>query len=58
MSVLSTLCIFAFISAMPFIACVFYAIVVLAYRDPSAGFSYFANGVNAPKARDENTQDF
>ena len=59
MSVLSALCLFALISvsAVLCIVAVFSAIVILAYRDRTAGFSYFANGATAPKVSDEGNQD-
>jgi hypothetical protein len=59
MSVLSALCLFALIlvSAILCMVAIFGAIVILAYRDRRAGFSYFANGVRAPKVRDEDKQD-
>jgi hypothetical protein len=60
MSVLSALCLFAvvLVSAILCMVAVFGAIVILAYRDRRAGFSYFANGVTAPQVRDEDNQDF
>jgi hypothetical protein len=60
MSVLSALCLLALIlvSAILATVAVFGAIVILAYRDRRAGFSYFANGATAPKVRDEDNQDF
>jgi hypothetical protein len=59
MSVLSALCLLTLIlvSAILFIAAVFGAIVVLAYRDRSPGFSYFASVATVPKVTDEANQD-
>jgi hypothetical protein len=56
MSVLSAVYVLALIlgSAILLIAAVFGAIVVHAYFDRRPGYSYFAGGVTALRARDDN----